>query len=186
MEYKNLSIKEYVEEVGKKASVPGGGSVLALVNELASSLLLMVCNFTIGKKGYEINQNRIKELMDEISIIKDDCHNIIDDDAEAFLFLMKAYSNKNKQEITKYSYDCAFVPFRLLNNALKLLNYAKEIMEIGNLNLKSDAQIAYDLAYSSLKGCKHHIVINLDSIDDKKRKDELISILNRLEETYGI
>ncbi len=186
MEYKNLSIKDYVEEVAKKASVPGGGSVLALVNELSSSLLLMVCNFTIDKKGYETQQRRIKELIRAISIIKDDCHNIIDDDANAFSALMKAFSNKDKQEIAKYSYDCAYVPFRLLKNALSLIDFSKEIIEIGNSNLKSDAQIAYDLAYSSLKGCKHHIIINLDSIDDKEKKDELINCLKILEETYGI
>lgn len=171
MEFKNLKIEEYIKEVSKKSSVPGGGSVLALVNALAASLLLMVCNFTIDKKNYEQHQNRLIQLINNIAKIKDECHQLIDDDTKAFSELMTAFSSKDKEMISKCSYQAAYVPYRLLKNTDQLIEYAKEIILIGNKNLISDAEIAYQLLKSSIDGSKKHIEINLNGIDNPNDKE---------------
>ena len=51
MSFKDLSIEEYNHALGEKKSTPGGGSALAITLSLACSLLLMVINFTLDKKG---------------------------------------------------------------------------------------------------------------------------------------
>ena len=53
MIFNEKTILDYTNNVSERSSVPGGGSVLALVNELSASLLLMVARFTLNKKGYE-------------------------------------------------------------------------------------------------------------------------------------
>ena len=62
MSFKDLSIEEYNHALGEKKSTPGGGSALAITLSLACSLLLMVINFTLDKKGYEEHQKRIPFL----------------------------------------------------------------------------------------------------------------------------
>lgn len=173
MELKSLSIEEYISSVAKKSSVPGGGSVLALTNELAAALLLMVCNFTIDKKGYENSYTRITELIKLVTSIKEECHDLIDEDAIVFKELMNAFSSKDEEKISICSIKAAMTPYKLLKNSELLMQYAKEIMTIGNKNLVSDAEIAYDLAKSSISGSLHHIKINLSSIKDDDVKNML-------------
>ncbi len=170
MELNSLSIKEYINAVSNKTSVPGGGSVLALTNELAAALLLMVCNFTISKKGYENVHDRIERLIKEISLIKDNCHELINEDAISFNNLMLAFKSKNEDNISIAAIDAALTPYKLLKISKSLLKFADEIKLIGNSNLISDAEIAYELIKSSIPGTLHHIQINLKSIKDEKIK----------------
>ena len=51
-ELRELSVNQFVEETASKASVPGGGSVSAMVGALGASLMEMVANLTIGKEKY--------------------------------------------------------------------------------------------------------------------------------------
>ena len=62
MNFSELTIKEYSDILASRTSVPGGGSCLALVLELACSLGLMTANFTLNKKGYEDVEEKVKEL----------------------------------------------------------------------------------------------------------------------------
>ena len=72
MSFKDLSIEEYNHALGEKKSTPGGGSALAITLSLACSLLLMVMNFTLDKKGYEEHQKRMVELKENITRIQEE------------------------------------------------------------------------------------------------------------------
>ncbi len=186
MKLKDLSISEYTLKVSEKSSTPGGGSVLALTNELAASLLLMVCNFTINKKKYEQYQEEIKNYIVRINALKEDCHNLIDEDAIVFDELMKAYSIKDKELISKCSINAALIPLVLLTNTDHLIEYAKRLIEIGNKNVVSDAKIALDLLCGTIKGSLHHIKINLASILDDEVKNNLENEVLEREKAYEL
>ena len=47
------TIERFQIELGSKNPTPGGGVVAALAGSFAASLIEMVCNLTIDKKGYE-------------------------------------------------------------------------------------------------------------------------------------
>lgn len=177
MKFNEKTIIEYTNNVSEKSSVPGGGSVLALVNELSASLLLMVARFTLNKKGYEEQNERMLELIDILESSKRICHDLIDEDAESFSNLMKAYSSKDENEISVCSIKAASVPKSLYLEAKKLIYIAEELILKGNKNVVSDAQIALDLSKSSLKGCLHHIEININSILQEDVKEEFITFI---------
>ena len=67
MKLSDLTINEYFDLLSSKKSVPGGGSCLGLVLEASCSLGLMVCNFTLDKKGYENVQTEIFFLKEELN-----------------------------------------------------------------------------------------------------------------------
>ena len=60
------TLQEYFNELSSNSPTPGGGNVAALCGTLSSSLGIMVCNLTIGKKKYadvEIEMVRLKEKL---------------------------------------------------------------------------------------------------------------------------
>lgn len=185
MELKDLTITDYFNEVTKKTSTPGGGSVLALVNESAASLILMACNFTLDKKGYENVNGQILNFTKKTMLLKENSHSLIDEDAKAFSQLMNAFKSKNTELISNASFKAAKVPLDLLKISDQLILIAKDIIKIGNKNLSSDVQIAYDLLKASLKGTLHHININMSSIIDNKQVNE-IKIYLKEREKYDL
>lgn len=44
------SVQNYLDELSSNSPTPGGGNVAAFCGVLSSSLGMMVCNLTIGKK----------------------------------------------------------------------------------------------------------------------------------------
>ena len=58
----SLSISHYLEELSSSSPTPGGGNVSAFCGTLASSLGIMVCNLTIGKKKYLESEDELKVL----------------------------------------------------------------------------------------------------------------------------
>lgn len=177
MNFKDKTIVEYVNALSEKSSVPGGGSVLALVNELSAGLLLMVARFTLNKKGYEEHNERMEEIIEVLEEIKGEVHDIIDDDAIVFSNLMKAFSSKNEEEISAASIEAAIVPQSLYYEAQKLICIANELILKGNKNVVSDAQIALSLSTSTLQGCLHHVEINIDQIKEEMIKNRFIAFL---------
>ena len=57
----DLTVKEFLNKVAGSDPVPGGGSIAALNGAIASALAAMVANLTIGKKGYELRQLRMRK-----------------------------------------------------------------------------------------------------------------------------
>ena len=53
IEYRKLTVEEFLQKANSPEPVPGGGSVAAVTGALASSMGLMVLNLTIGKEKYK-------------------------------------------------------------------------------------------------------------------------------------
>lgn len=177
MKLNELTILEYSNLLESKKSVPGGGSALALVLELSCSLCLMVCNFTIEKKGYENVTDRVKNIAEEVKEIKNQAHILIDEDGLAYQMVMDAYKTKDASLISKASiYGCE-VPFKLFNLTKKCELLCEEMIKIGNKNLKSDAKIGRDLCKAIYEGCLDNIRCNIDSIIEENIKEKYLNLL---------
>ena len=64
MEFKEMTISKFIEDLSGDKSSPGGGSTAALVSALASSLNDMVYSFTVDKKLFQnlTEENKSKML----------------------------------------------------------------------------------------------------------------------------
>jgi len=64
------TLQKFQKDLGSKSPTPGGGVVSALTASFATSLVEMVCNLTIDKKGYEkVQKDIIKFRKDAIEMI---------------------------------------------------------------------------------------------------------------------
>ena len=59
---KDKSLQEFLDELASSAPTPGGGSGAAVMGAMGAALVSMVCNLTVGKKGYE-------EVEDDYSVV---------------------------------------------------------------------------------------------------------------------
>ena len=99
MELKNKTCKEFVELLGEKQPVPGGGGAAALVGAIGTSLNTMVANYSIGKKKFMGLEEKHTEIINKGKSLSEKLLMLIDEDAQNFEPLSKAYGlPKNTEE----------------------------------------------------------------------------------------
>lgn len=177
MELGEMTISEYSLLLEQKKSVPGGGSALALVLELAADLAMMVGNFTLDKKGYESQKEEISLLMNDLKKIKEDAHRLIDEDGKAYRRIMEAYRTGDENEISLASVEGCDVPYRLYFFAGECQKICLRMKEIGNKNLISDAEIGNNLCEAIFPGCMENIRCNISGIRDEEIRRKYSVIL---------
>lgn len=187
----DLTVKEFLNKVAGSDPVPGGGSIAALNGAIASALAAMVANLTLGKKGYEPNE----ELMQYISEValqqKEMFVADIDRDSDAYdsvfaCFKMPKTTDEEKaarsaaiQEATKHA---ALVPMQVARNAYKLMTIIVDVARLGNRNAVTDACVAMMSARSAVLGALMNVRINLGSLKDKEFVTRLQSEADELEQ----
>jgi len=175
MEYLNTTIKKYLDDLASNLPSPGGGSAAALVSSSGVSCLLMVANFTVGKKGYESVQQEIKNIIADLSKNKTELEKYIDKDVKAYNEVASAFKlpkttpieietrEKKIQEATK---NAAYVSFEMMKFSHQCLIFAERLLEIGNKNLVTDIACGVLFLYSGILAEKYNVLINLKSIKD--------------------
>jgi len=177
MKLNELTIEEYSSLLASKKSTPGGGSALALVLEIACDLGIMVANFTIDKKGYEMYKDEIENIKEKLINAKIIANRLINEDAEAYMLVMQAYKSKNKEDIHKASLFACEVPYQLYMTSKEVEKLCCRLYEIGNKNLISDAKIGYTLCQSVYPGCIDNIKCNIDGIINSNDKVKYLEVL---------
>lgn len=172
----NLKIGDFLERTASSTPVPGGGSIAALSAAASASLLEMVANLTIGRKGFEAIENRIKEIAKDAFNYRGKLVQDIDRDSDAFNGVVSAYKlpkdteedrrNRNRaiQEGLK---NAALVPLGVARDAFKLMELAKKLVESANKAAVTDVAVAAIMARSAVLSALYNVKINLVSITDK-------------------
>ncbi len=175
----DFNLKEFANELSMDSPAPGGGSIAALCGAMSASLSSMVSNLTVGKKGYEDVQERVKDLAVKAQVLKDNFLRDIDLDTLAFNRVMDAFKMRKKtdeqkeirlQAIENATIDATLVPYHVLENCIEALIIAKDVATHGNKNSLSDAGVAALTAEAGAVGAYYNVKINLPEIKDKKFK----------------
>jgi glutamate formiminotransferase/formiminotetrahydrofolate cyclodeaminase len=169
------TLPDFLNDVASSAPAPGGGSVAALNGALGTALMTMVCNLTIGKKGYEEFEEELTALKDRLTATRERFTDLIDEDAEAFKKVMAAYKRPKMSESEKQERELAIsealkvaaeTPFRTMSLALDTLQQCRPVVEYGNKNSVSDAGVGAMNLLSALLAARLNVLINLGSIAD--------------------
>ena len=167
----------FVDETFSKAPVPGGGGVAALAGALGTALGGMVCNLTTGKKKYAQYEEDIQRIMTEAEALKNRLLELIDEDAQNFFPLSKAYGlPKNTEEEKKIKEEtlqkCLKVAIqgpvdimKVCHDAIKL---QEELVDKGSMLAISDVGCGVLLLKGAMQSGWLNVVVNLNSITDEK------------------
>lgn len=167
---KNLTIESFLLDLSSKNSTPGGGVVAGLSGQLSASLILMVCNLTIGKKGYEKEQNKIIKFRTQVTELLEILSELTEEDQKAFQDVIVAYKQKklanpsSNSEIIIALRKAISVPTLVRKHCQTLMSIAKKVALIGNKNAISDAKTAIYLAEAGAKSALENININKESL----------------------
>lgn len=190
----SLTNRQFVDEVSTDSAAPGGGSVAALCAAQAAALVAMVANLTVGKKGYEGAQERVKAIAEEAQELKDALLAAIDADTEAFDRVMVAFGLPKASDEQREVRDRAVaeatrgatrVPLAVLERAVRVLDLAAEIGEIGNANSLSDAGVAVLCAGTGAEGAYYNVLINLAALDPGGDQDFVSTTRRQAVELMG-
>jgi formiminotetrahydrofolate cyclodeaminase len=160
----------------------------------------MVCNLTVGKKGYEEFDEELKAVRDGLLPLRERFMSLVDEDADSFKKVMVAYklpkmTETDKQErnqaISEALKVAAEVPFRTMSLALDVLRRSGPIVEYGNKSSISDAGVGTMNLDACFRGARLNVLINLSGIKDaawvaarRETLDELSSECDRLVRSY--
>jgi formiminotetrahydrofolate cyclodeaminase len=136
-----LKITKFLEKIAAGTAVPGGGSVAALNAALAASLTEMVANLTVGKKAYEAAEKDMREIAARASGFRKKLAKDIDNDADAYNEVLKAFkmaknTEKEKDRRTRAIQagfkNAALVPLGVARDALSIMKLTGKVLRKGN------------------------------------------------------
>jgi len=189
-----VTVIQFLESVAAGMATPGGGSVSALAGSLASALVEMVANLTLGKKDHDSHETELQKIRDEARSYREALTATIAQDINAYQEVMNAFilpktneeeKRKRKERIQKALKKAADPPLFTAATSLKVIKLCQEAVEKGNPNTISDAAVGALLAEAALLGGIFNVLINLSALEDKHFVEKMKKELQRLEEEGG-
>lgn len=134
----NLSVKEFALALSGSDAVPGGGGASAAAGAYGCALGMMSCALTHGKKRYAVYEDDLCRIEQELARCRDGLLACIQEDADCFLPLSKAYglpkeTQEQRQEkekvLEKALYQASLPPMKLLEYTARAMNLLLELSE---------------------------------------------------------
>jgi formiminotetrahydrofolate cyclodeaminase len=182
-------VTSFLDELASNAPAPGGGSVAALGGALGAALISMVCNLTLGKKGYDEVQGDINDLLSQSEALRAELTNLLEEDVKVYTAYSVAAklprgTEEEKAERTRAVQaalkGATMVPMRIAEAAVKVMDLCMPTAEKGNKWAVSDAGVAVLMAEAALRSAALNVLINLGSIKDQEFVDEKRAHLDSL------
>jgi formiminotetrahydrofolate cyclodeaminase len=179
----------FLDELASGAPTPGGGSAAAIMGAMGAALVSMVCNLTIGKKGYEDVEAQARTLLAESEALRQRLTAMVAEDIAAFDALMAAYKLPKASDTEKLARSAAIqrglqgatqVPLDCAKVCAEVVRLSGRVAEIGNQNVISDAGVGVLAAWGALRSAALNVNINAPSIKDRDFADAKLAELNAL------
>ena len=185
MNYKNLKIEEFLEKLSSTESMPGGGTVAALVGANAVSCALKVCNLSLGKEKYKEHEAFIKDSITKLEESRKKFLMYMDEDAQNFKFMEEVYKmprdtsddkKKRKLALANACQICCAVPIKIIENAVESIDIVLKLEGKTNVSAASDLKIAGLLLRATVKCGWDNVEINEKYINNEKYKKHIADI----------
>jgi formiminotetrahydrofolate cyclodeaminase len=200
---KDKPVQVFLDELASKASTPGGGSAAAIMGAMSAALASMVCNLTLGKKGYEAVESDMQALLEKSEALRAKLTDMVRADVDVFDQVMAAYGMPKETDEQKAKRSEAIqsalkaatdVPLECARTCAEVIDLCKPVAEKGNKNVISDAGVAVLAAQAALRSAALNVYINVPGIKDKTFADDRASQLDTIlkgrdtltEEIYAI
>ena len=177
VKFANMTCNEFVNKLASKSPVPGGGGVAAIVGAIGVALSSMVCNLTTGKKRYAEYEDDIQNILKKAADLQQDLMQMIDEDAENFLPLSKAYGMPRdteeerilkEQTLEKALKQACKVPVEIVKTCYEAIKLHAELVDKGSRLAISDVGVGVQCLRAAIISGRLNVIININSIKDEE------------------
>lgn len=175
MTIKDMTLLNFINQLGSENPTPGGGSVAALISAMSAALVTMVASLTVNKVGYEGVQVEMQEIKLLSTRLSEEFLMLADEDCKIFKLFMDALhlpktsdqEVETRQRALQQAYkDAAEVPLKIGELANQLFDLTEKVISGGNKNAITDGLMAAMLVRCAIRSAFLNVRINLKGIKD--------------------
>jgi formiminotetrahydrofolate cyclodeaminase len=183
------SIDDFLEGLASGAPTPGGGSAAAIMGAMGAALVSMVCNVSIGKKGYESAELELRAVRAQSEALRLRLTAMVADDVAAFESLMAAYklpklTDEDKarrgEAIQAALRSATEVPLDCTRVCAEVTSLALRSSEAGYRGVISDAGVAALAACAAARSAALNVHINAPALKDRAFAQAALAQLEKL------
>jgi len=193
MGFSTVGCHEFVDVLGSKAPVPGGGGASALVGAVGTALGNMVGSLTVGKKKYADVEEEMYALKAICDQLQKDFLTLIERDAEVFEPLSKAYGMPRETEEEKAEKarvmeivlkEACSVPMEIMEKCCEAIDVIEKFAAKGSALAISDAGVGAAFCKAALEGASLNVYINTKSMKNRDYAKELNKKADEMLKSY--
>jgi glutamate formiminotransferase/formiminotetrahydrofolate cyclodeaminase len=182
MNLSNLTLKDFLDELGSGSPAPGGGSCAALAGALGAALSGMVARLTLGREKLRDSWPSMEEAAAEADRLRARFLCLVDEDADAYLAVAAARklpkAADEQRGARSRALACAVlrsarVPLETLLLAGQAVGLAARVLERGNPSCVTDAGSAVLAARLAAETAAYNVRINLPEVADVPERTRL-------------
>lgn len=194
MRFAEKTCDQVITELAAKAPVPGGGGASALIGAVGTALGNMVGSFTKGKKKFADVEEAIISLQEKCDDLQNKFLKLMDDDAESFTPLSKAYGMKEDTQeqreekarvMEEATVNACHVPEEIMKLSCEAIDALAEFLKIGNPLLVSDVGVGVLCCKAALYGASLNVYINIKSMENKEKASSISERTGEMLAVYG-
>ena len=186
------SVEKFLDDLAGGAPTPGGGSAAAIMGAMGAALVSMVCNVTLGKKGYEGVEAEMKAVLYESERVRRRLTDMVAEDIAAFDSIMSAYKMPKATEADKTLRAAAIqvglrrateTPLECARVCAEVIALARRASEHGYLNVISDGGVGVLAGFTALRSAALNVYINAPALKDRAFAEQATAELEKLIES---
>jgi formiminotetrahydrofolate cyclodeaminase len=183
------SVEKFLDQLASGAPTPGGGSAAAISGAMGAALVSMVCNVTIGKKGYDGVEGEMRAVLEQSEQLRRRLTAMVADDIAAFDSIMAAYKLPKTSDAEKAGRALAIqagltrateTPLACARACAEVIALARRASEHGYLNVISDAGVGVLAGYTGLRSAALNVYINVPSLKDRGFAERSLAEIEKL------
>ena len=159
------SCTAFTVNLASRTLLPGGGSAAALIGALSVSLCQMVSSLSVRKKKYASCREDLQHIIHKADSLREDFLQLMDEDAEAFEPLVKAYSLPKRTPgyvdiLTGATLTASRLPYRMMESCCDAIHILEDLEGKCNRSMLSDVGCAAIMAKAALEASYLNVLIN--------------------------
>ncbi|MCA9271531.1 MAG: cyclodeaminase/cyclohydrolase family protein [Phycisphaerales bacterium] len=178
----DLTLDVFLDRLGSKEPVPGGGAAAGATGAIGAALALMVVSYSIGRKNLAQHQEELQSIEGDLRDLRARMMHLADEDASAYAELSALWGlpkdDPKRIEGWNLALDRAIaVPTGIMDAGAKLLDVCAQLAPICNKNLLSDLAGASALGEACVRAAGQNVRVNALMLDDKDATERLMQDL---------
>ena len=158
--YAKNTLSEYLERLGAREPVPGGGSAAALSAAMGASLLAMSTRYSMGKGKSKAIEHRFEKVIAAAIEARDRLTDIVTKDSQAYLNVVAARKAGDTSALREANRAAAKVPQELIKACRSLLKNVPFLKKEANRYLVSDVIAAEIFLNAAMKAAQAMVEAN--------------------------